>query len=513
MFCTGLMYAQPTPSEVEVPGSKGTLPKVQEIAPARDGEVTILNLSHVGFSPLIINGYVDIEANLSFPMVSEVGCEYYTLQYRAPGDAEWQDYKNGNEGAYHVEERVVGLSPDIYSITEYRLVLHGGELDGKVSNTVTAYPISMASRYTGWSESPTIEHCMVGKPVGDELSFTAETYKGGNITGYSTAENPDVFTYQWYRRNPNNWDMEKIEGATDSIYTPTVQDVGYQLVIEVGGDKKVLDYHLFHPLNGVVTIPVQASVAYIGKDGFILSTDYVIPEPQKSFVNTIPWSDEQPDFDPSCISEVKPGQYAFRLSEQEYAYGIYELNNPAYFLTFIYKGMGGEGEDWYREVQIMSDRYKAALNVKPQFDDASVVTTVDVIGKNIDGEWGVVASQAVDATTGYATFDYNWDDNPDNRLFYGDYYVKAHATATTSDTYYPSATTMESATPVTLSFENSWEPLSITIDMKDKATAIDRISANTAAAQYFMIDGRCGKSRGLNIMRMSDGTVKKVIVK
>ena len=51
---TALTFAQPTPSAVEVPGGKGLLPQMADIAPAREGEIPILTLSHVGFSPTII---------------------------------------------------------------------------------------------------------------------------------------------------------------------------------------------------------------------------------------------------------------------------------------------------------------------------------------------------------------------------------------------------------------------------------------------------------------------------
>lgn len=464
LLCTSLMNAQPIPSAVEVPGGKGQLPQASDIAPAREGEIPILTLSHVGFSPLIINGYVDIEANLSFPMVEEMGCEYYTAQYKAHGTTEWETMQSGGE-PWHIGERTVGISPDIYYVTDYRLVLHGGEKDGLVSNTVTAKPLSMASRYTGWSESPSIEHCMVGVPIGESFSVSAETYKNGNITGYSTEENPEVFTYQWYRRNPNNRDTEEIAGATNPIYTPTTEDLGYQLVIGVGGDKEHLDFSLYHPLHGVVCVPVQASVGYIGNDGFVLNTDYIIPEPQKMFVQGESWMEDAPVFDPNCISEVSPGRYMFRLPEEEYNYCIYELANPAYFLTFIYKDIWGDGEDWYREVQLMTDRYKGMLTVKPQLSGNAVSTIVDVIGKNIDGGWTVVASQEVNEN-GEAVFEQDWENNTDTRVFLGDCYVKAHATDNTLETYYPSTPIWASASPVSIESDNAWDPKQVEINLQ-----------------------------------------------
>lgn len=463
LLCTSLMNAQPTPSPVAEPGAKGLLPQTSGIAPARERELPILFLSHVGFSPYIINGYVDIEANLSFPMVSEVGCEYYTVQYKGYGDTEWSTMSDGGNPR-HFDDRTVGVSPDISRVTSYRLVLHGGEFDGYVSNTVTAKPISMASRYTGWGESPLVEHCMVDNPIGEQFTFSAETYKNGDITGYSVEENPDYFTYQWYRRNPNNWDMEKIEGATNRIYTPTMEDVGWQLILEVGGDKVHLDFSLYHQFGDVVCVPVQASVAYVGSDGFILYTDYVIPEPQKQFVRGETWMENVPEFDASCVSEKAPGQYVFRLPEEEYNYCVYALSNPAYFLTFVYNM--GDDEKWYREAQVMSDRYKGILKVKAQLDGSAVPATIDVVGKDIDGNWGVVASQEVNPETGEAVFEQNWETGTDNRIFQGDYYVKARATDSTMETYYPATSFWTSASLVDIIDENMWNAKQVEINLQ-----------------------------------------------
>lgn len=464
LLCTCLTYAQPTPSQVEVPGSKGLLPKTADITPAREGEIPILTLSHVGYAPIIINGYVDIEANLSFPMVEEVGCEYYTAQYRAHGTTEWETMTSGGT-TWKISDRSVGISPDIYFVTDYRLVLHGGEKDGLVSNTVTAKPLSMASRYTGWSESPSVEHCMVGVPIGESFTFSAETYKSGNITKYNFEENPECFRYQWYRSNPNNGDREQIQGATDRIYTPLPEDIGYQLVLEVSGDKEHCDFYLYHPFSGVVCVPVQASVAYIGSDGFILNTDYVIPEPQNMFVLGETWVEDAPVLNPDCISEIKAGQYAFRLPEEEYNYSIYELANPAYFLTFIYKDIWGDGEDWYREVQLMTDRYKGCLTVKAALDGNAVSTTIDVVGKNIDGQYSVIASMEMN-TDGEAVFEQDWNTGTDNRVFLGDHYVKARATESTMETYYPATSLWTSASPVSIESENSWNPKQVEISLQ-----------------------------------------------
>ena len=429
------MHAQNgrTPQEVTEPGCKGALPELPAIAPAREGEIPILELSHVGYDTNYWNGGVYIAAHLSFPMVSEVGCEYYTVQHRRHGNTGWSTMMDG-ENPVQYGERTVGGTLIIGESTDYRLVLHGGEKDGYVSNAITATPPTFYSRYIGWTESPTIEHTMVGIPVGEQFNVTSRTYVEGETTDYTSEEHPDYFTYQWYRRNPNNWDMEKIEGATGAIYTPTTEDLGYQLVIGVGGDKVHCDFTLLHPLNGVVCVPVLASVSYIGNDGFVLNTEYVIPEPQKMFTRMeYDWMENPTFFDPSCVSQRAPGQYVFRTPMEDYNYRIFELANPAYFLTFYYEMMG-----WYREVQIMSDAYLGGMGVKVEKDGQPVQTTVDVIGQNIDGEWVTVATLSTDGNVVYTG----------DGIYKRPYYLKANATDATQETFYPSAPTMSQAETV-----------------------------------------------------------------
>lgn len=421
------------PAEVTEPGCKGALPTLPDLAPAREGELPILELGHVGYDTYYFGGGVYIAANLSFPMVSEVGCDYYTVQYRGHGNGAWATMMDG-ENPTTYSDRTVGTSPSITVSTDFRLCLHGGEKDGYVSNIVTATPPSFSSRYIGWTESPTIEHTMVGIPVGEQFSVTSRTYEDGNTTDYTTAEYPDYFTYQWYRRNPNNWDMEAIEGATGKVYTPTMDDLGYQLIIGVGGDKVHCDFTLLHPLSGVVCVPVLASVSYVGNDGFVLNTEYVIPEPQKMFTRMEYGYMEEPTlFDPSCVSQRAPGQYAFRTSMDEYNYRIFELTNPAYYLTFYYPMMG-----WYREVQIMGDAYLGSLGVKVEKDGQPVKTTVDVIGQNIDGKWVTVETLSTDGDVVYTS----------SNIFKRPYYLKANATDATQETFYPNAPTMSQAETV-----------------------------------------------------------------
>ena len=56
----------------------------------------------------------------------------------------------------------------------------------------------------------------------------------------------------------------------------------------------------------------------------------------------------------------------------------------------------GEYEPWYREAQLMYDRYMVPFTVNAMFNNELVSTTFDVIGKNRLGEIATVATVTSD---------------------------------------------------------------------------------------------------------------------
>jgi hypothetical protein len=163
---------------------------------------------------------------------------------------------------------------------------------------------------------------------------------------------------------------------------------------------------------------------------------------------------------------------------------------------------------WYREVQLMTDRYTGLLGVKAEKSGNPVSTIIDVIGQNIDGNWSVVASKSTEeAVEGVVYFQ---DENGSPLLFQRPYYVMARATSSTANTYYPNVLTLENAQTVVPG--ESWNANVVTIEVQN-ATSVDPITASSVTKQYFTIDGRSGLSRGVNIMRTSDGKVRKVVVR
>ena len=117
-------------------------------------------------------------------------------------------------------------------------------------------------------------------------------------------------------------------------------------------------------------------------------------------------------------------------------------------------------EPWYREVQVMGDRFMQPMVVTPKFSGSIVPTIVDVIGKNIDGAYVILATDTIEAgATEGITFD-------QVTTLGGGVYLKAHATEATADTYYPSALTMAAATPVVPGVDEEWNPLEFVIDVQ-----------------------------------------------
>ena len=426
-----------TAIDVENPGSKGLLPAVPVIEPAQEGLINCLSLESVGMDALVINGYRKIEAKLIWigdanwgeDIESLYGATSCTLQYRQHGTSEWEKYED-YDARYESGAAITACYPSVsYPLTDYRLVFHGGEKDGWVSNVVTAKQPVMCSRWKYWGDDQWQEFNIVGKEMGNDFNVTVETYVEEDES-YKTYTNEDnCYTFQWYRRNPNTWEMTAIEGANKRSYTPVLDDAGYDLLLDVSGD----DVHCSFTLRynfGMTYLVVQGSIGQFLYDGFILYTDYVLPEPKKDLilVDAQIWGENPQEGEPMDVTEIKPGQYAIRMNIEKYQHRMINMSAPGNKLSFLYNL--GKPEPTYREAQLMTDRYIGQFNVKAQLEGVDVAgTTIDVISKNIDGEQKVVASQSF-SELGRDMIPFN--------LLKGVYYLRARKTDTAMETYYPS---------------------------------------------------------------------------
>ena len=211
------------------PGTKGALPKTPTVAPAQEGQIKCLELYCVGVS-YTINGYHYVKADLRWPSswsmdgLESLEATSCTVQYRQHGTTDWIKYEDfkarTDDGGL-----ITGCSPSLdYSLTDFRLVLHGGKYDGWVSNVVTAKSPSMLSGSIKWGAESWVDYNIVGKEVGNDFTVSVETYKDDDVAYYTTDDG--YYTYQWYRRNPNTWEMTAISGATKRAYTPVTDDAG-----------------------------------------------------------------------------------------------------------------------------------------------------------------------------------------------------------------------------------------------------------------------------------------------
>ena len=449
------------------PGSKGNLPTLPaRPAEAEEGHFGGLELDHQTMNGIILNGYYTYEGWLRFPKPTEYEADYYTLQYRQVGTDDWKTWIGSDDQPYHFEGDNACPSLD-YMETEFRLKIHGGPKDGYISNVVkVTYPVVGKCRVRSYPLPS--DNQLVGRPVRlTYLNVDRHDYPEYNQTKQFTVED-NCYRYSWYRRNPNTGEMTKIEGANTTEYTPTVDDLGYQVVIVVTGDDEHVSF--MSTINfQLVQLPLECSVEYMDKTGFTLNSAYVLPNPSKNLLITDLDDWEMKSFADGSLTTLKPGQYTVEMDLEKYNGAELGYTDNRLKVSFVYSQpkyddegnpIEGEYEPWYREAQLMYDRYMVPFTVNAMFNNALVSTTFDVIGKNRLGEIGVVATVTPkELEEGVASFE----------VFQGKYYVRAHKAEGMMDTYFPNVqlwSEAEEIEPEPRSWEEDWKPTSVSIAMQ-----------------------------------------------
>jgi len=468
-----------------VPGSKGQLPEVKPVPgfsePERFGALFVF--STLG-SDMWASDRGHYKVGLQWRSPSDFGGEYYTLQYRYGSSGEWitEQDADGNDKRYDDNSLGTGFEGVHGWTAQFRLLLHGGSRDGYLSNEVTAEVPSIFTTYAGYGSENEPWYNVVGQKLGGYYNLIVRAWDEKLEKYVEYYKDSNVYNYAWYRVNPTTRNETRIEGADKDYYVPTLEDVGYWLYCEISGDGEHCDFvyrYLPCAANPMVCVPVKASPAYFGPDGFVLNTDYVLPTPGQDLY--VQWWDYNEETQTSTemrgsvghrIIVRQPGQYGVRMTEDEYLYNMVELSPElsakGYLLTFTYQhGDGYYDEEgnwvdvpWYRECQLMADRYAAPLSVKPMASGRPVPTTVDLIGEDIDGN--LVVKQSA-----------TWENYPEDEAINFDMvsnltgvYVKARATAQTLDTYYPSTLLWGDATLVKPELDEDWNAPTITIDVR-----------------------------------------------
>ena len=466
------------------PASKGTLPAYKELPEPEEGRFPGLTLERVAYSHLtgfIVNGsWMNLDRyEPSMPIVapSVYGGDYYTLEYRTKSSGVWKTATDDQDNAQTYSE-VVTLVPQITEDTDYRLKMHGGPMDGYYSNEVSAkMPTVNYSVITRqWISQPNfiapgikVDGAMIDTEQQDRGTLNYETNRAEYKTLAKFGYDSSCYRHQWYRRNPKTFDMEAIEGATELDYTPTEEDLGYELVDVTTGDDINISFYVASS-HGIVSLVIGGSIDYIGNDGFVLNTDYDIPEADKKLIlNRYDESTGTDIVEPfgSALEKRKPGQYAIRMSEELYRYGQLSYADEGYYFTFVYKTPVWDDnneitgyEPWHHFAMIEPQSFYRTLQIKPMLNGEPLATPVDILGKNIDGKLVPIKTlNAEELYEGLMTTD----------VFRGKYYVKAHQTESTMETYYPNSLVWSDAGILEPEAENwyvdNWQPTCATINL------------------------------------------------
>ena len=432
-----------------VPGSKGALPAPPAIAEAQEGHFGSLALKQVSLQSEYMFSYYRyyLETRLEFRPVSDFGGDSYTIQYHTANSDTWETVNDEQLWYNQYGEAWVEIDHDgskAWPIT-YRLKLNGGPMDGWVSNEVVAEkPYKAIYAGIGYSEPNFIYAGLkVYSHYIDCKVIPAEEQKEKR---WIDIPRGDVkVSYKWYLRNPNTYEMTKIEGATSGTYTPTTEQTGYELVSEVEGtynNAYVKTQHSF----GVIKLPILASLEYAGPDGFILNTDYILPDPENDLYVTL-WDEEaQADVHKTfqgMIKTTQPGQYVVEGNIEEFMY--YEMNygSSPYQLSMWSRHWSG----YHEFVLMQSETLPVRIKVLKGGEEVKNAT-VDILAKTLSGKIGVLSTATDTEGTGVINIDL-----PAGMPLL----LKAHQTDGTIETYFPSSAIWNEAKALNFDSHDFWE--------------------------------------------------------
>ncbi len=441
------VFGQHTPNPVE-PGSKGMLPTV---VPPAQGDSTILPILHMQRIYTYIfrlngNNY-EPTIDCYFTEAKNLGGEYYELEFLK--DNKWVN-------KYYDYDDVIKLNSYNFSVrmhsdvTAYRLKLIGGPKDGRYSNVVEARcPSIMTSGSMGYSDPSN------NNRIGFEED--APYIRDVKVNDVAVSNFEQYIRYNWYRRNPNTYELTPIEGAHSKTYTFTIEDVGYDVVGEICGDREHIDFSMRKEVKNIC-IPLFCSTEYARQDGVILNTDYILPDPSILTLGNYDYSDGTQrwyEYEIKSITERKPGQYVIKADTEDFYFIMSKgVVTPYYGFSMQF---GDEVEMMLREAMVQLDKDYGNIVVKR--NDSLAVATIDLMHLNIDGEI------VVDTTFVSGAKEHVVNVTP------GKYFIRAHATDNTAATYYPSATRWDDAEEITLPCRNestNWYDKLYELQLKDK---------------------------------------------
>ena len=507
LVCTGLVNAQWMPMDV-VPAQRGEMPVVDQSTLPVEPAVRPLTLWLSKVTAWTVDAVPDIYVELSCSFsTEEYGANSMSLEERLEGQENWTVHTSNIRG---------GVSVVLKSTREYRLKLNDGPRQGECSNVVKAEMPTLFTKFNGYTDGRD-ENALVNEPIQAtiDLRMRALDYHGGSsydksqYTDYDDSNN--YFRYRWYLMNPYTYEMKPIEGANERYSTPTMADLGYMLVQRISGDNVHCSFDIYE-MYGVVEMAVQVSLKAAADDGFIVNTNYDVPESKLVLYS---YDSEQSEFTavPTQVTKRKAGQYAINCDAENYLNSVLDFTDDVkgqgYKLWMRMERMGYGGNS-YREMYLEEYLVKMPLVVGAKFGENVLPTTLELYSRNLFGDGYSLAQSAeliADAEDGVVNFE---------PLFKNEYLLLAKGTEATDPTYYPNVVFQNQATPIEVSFQNWFNPEPLIIEAQPIGTieaSVEQLRIATTSQRFFSIDGRQGRVRGLNLVRLSDGSVRKVMIR
>lgn len=433
------------------PGEKGQLPVFTPLSGLQEGKIAGLAITKVDYYYSRMSGriYYYPQVDLEFPKPEAVGAETYTLQSFDVTTDTWSDM------VYN--EKVLTTNGNNFSIRfdgnkTFRLKVNGGEKNGYTSNQVTASIVS----------PPTSIQSSAWQPIwGPEEGIPNAPYVGcaylvdvavrvydAKKKDFVAVQGDDHYIYEWYRRNPINYEMTKIEGANKKKYYTTTDDIGYQIVGVIKGDATALSFYREIKFE-TIRLSIGASFDYLSDDGFILNAEYS----GITDFNLIKYDRQQQeiiyhDVATNGMEELIPGQYKVYADFVQGKPHLIKLLNPFYDLLQV---MEPEGRGLPIEFNISSGTLKAELKIGGQSTEGSV----NLIKKDIYGNMAL--SKTKQTKSGKTEF----------KTITGCYLLKATKTDETLDSYFPNVTMWEEALQIE---QPIWNDTTFVITVQPKPT-------------------------------------------
>lgn len=206
-----------------------------------------------------------LELNFSAP--STQGASSYNLQYSIDGTTHWTD--SSISTTINTQDN---FSFNPVESCFYRLVVVGGPKNNYTSNVVWAALTSVDTRFSQYGSSDyssAIQSPWVG--YGMTATFEAKNNSDGSVVSGG-------LTYQWYRVNPQTYEMTPITGATGLTYITTMEDVGgWLLFCRATGDELAVGGCVQIKVGGPVKIKNKSFTSNVSASGFRLNLDMSLP--------------------------------------------------------------------------------------------------------------------------------------------------------------------------------------------------------------------------------------------